>query len=69
MIERSVFTEYFFIASSKSLSSTEKENRSFGNERDKYARFSCGSTGRFSLSSSAMTAVASSIVNQLCGVN
>ena len=50
------FTDYVFMASSKSLSSTEKENRSFGNERDNFAHFGCHSTWRFSLSSSAMLA-------------
>ena len=35
------------MASSKSLSSTEKESQSFGNERDNFACFGCRSTGRF----------------------
>ena len=41
------FTNYVFMASSKSLSSTEKENQSFGNERDNFAHFGCHSTGSF----------------------
>ena len=44
------------MASSKFLSSTEKENRSCGNERDHFVHFCSHSTGRFSLFSSAMIA-------------
>ena len=44
------------MAHSMPLSSTEKENQSFGNERDHFEGFGCRSTEIFSLSSSAMLA-------------